>query len=854
MLKKTATRLLLCWIASLLPCAATQALAQVPEGMGVSESEESATSAQEAESERIADPELAAATAAAKSAMHTSDARNEQVKANYDAVREVLESEADASGVGDVLREARLRAPQLDTLDVSMRERERLLAGARLDKVRMLEAKRNATDPLEQKKLTKRLSDQETYIKALHASLLSARELHTNATVLIEYLDGHLLWLRSADPIGADWFKDVTQGALWLAHPQTWKDAGLAAYERAVDHIFVGSLALLVLLSLLLVRTRLRKALPELASEVGRVSTDSFLLTLRALIFTLLLSLPIPILLIGASALLAAQDHSQTVRAISSGLYSSGSVLLLLDFARQLCRKSGLAEVHFRWNDRARRVLQRNLRWLILVEVAAAFLVASCDASGTEAYRLGVGRLAFIAGSSGLSFFMLLTFHPSHGVVSELLAKDGLAWRFRRLWYGLLVLAPFVLAIAAALGFYYTATEVQSRFFTTGLVVLTAVVVYSMLERWLLVARRRIAVKQARQRLAQAREARAKREEGEEHDGTSTGDAVPELDLQTIDVTAVSNQTMALVRTLVVLGTLMLLWAVWRQVLPALAVLDGVELTKPTLAPTGEVLVQALTLWSLLAALLTVLLTLVAARNLPSMLEFAILARFHVDSGARYAAATLTRYAVIAIGVLLVSKFLGVDWSKAQWIIAALGVGLGFGLQEIVANFVSGLIILFERPIRVGDTVTVGQDSGTVSRLQIRATTITDWDNKEILVPNKNFITESVINWTLTSNVTRVIAKVGVAYGTDVQRARDAITEAVKSVPAVLDTPASSVFFLGFGDSSLDFEVRAFVDDLNKRLPTLHELNMAIYASLAAAEIEIPFPQRDLHLRSDDTK
>ena len=172
----------------------------------------------------------------------------------------------------------------------------------------------------------------------------------------------------------------------------------------------------------------------------------------------------------------------------------------------------------------------------------------------------------------------------------------------------------------------------------------------------------------------------------------------------------------------------------------------------------------------------------------------------------------------------------------------------------IVANFVSGLIILFERPIRVGDTVTVGADSGTVSRLQIRATTITDWDNKEILVPNKNFITERVVNWTLSNEVTRVIAKVGVAYGTDLEQAREAITSAVESVPSVLETPAFSVFFLGFGDSSLDFEVRAFVDELNKRLPTLHEINFAINSALPAAGIEIPFPQRDLHMRSDDTR
>lgn len=842
MLHNTAFRLSLLLLALALPCAGTAFSAQVPAG----EELHGATASEDAQ--------VSGPTADALTAKRLSDARNEQVEANLIAVRQVIESKANGSGVGDVLREARQRAPVLAELENNVRLREKLLAEARVDKVRLLERQRLANTPEEQRQLSIDLADHAVLLNAQIGALESAKMLTANSEVLVDFLDGHLLWLRSAEPIGASWVRDVTEGALWLSRPQTWNDVGTTLYRRATDHTFVTVLVGIALLALIFLRRRLRKALPELATAVGRVSTDSFMLTLRALAYTLLLTLPISLFLIGLGVLLDSNDHTLASQAVSNGFYAAGSVYLLLDFARQLCRAKGLAEVHFRWNERARKVLRVNLRWLIIVEVCASFVVATCDASHFDTYRLGLGRLAFITGSAGLAFFLLVVFRPGSGAFAELLAKEGWAWRLRRLWYGLLVLAPLGLATAASLGYYHTATEVQSRLFTTGLVALTGVVSYSLLERWLLVARRRIAVQQARQRLEQAREARARREDVEAKEETASGDAVPELDLQHIDVAAISTQTLSLVRTLVMLGTAVLLWVVWSQVLPALAVLDGVTITSPTLDTAGDVIVPALTLWSLLSALLTVLLTVLAARNLPSILELAILTRFHVDAGARYAAGTLTRYAVIAIGVVLISKLLGVDWSKAQWIIAALGVGLGFGLQEIVANFVSGLIILFERPIRVGDTVTVGEDSGTVSRLQIRATTITDWDNKEILVPNKNFITERVVNWTLSNQVTRVIAKVGVAYGTDVAKAREAISAAVKSVDAVLETPSPSVFFLGFGDSSLDFEVRAFVDELNKRLPTLHELNMAINAALAAAQIEIPFPQRDLHLRSDDTK
>ena len=181
---------------------------------------------------------------------------------------------------------------------------------------------------------------------------------------------------------------------------------------------------------------------------------------------------------------------------------------------------------------------------------------------------------------------------------------------------------------------------------------------------------------------------------------------------------------------------------------------------------------------------------------------------------------------------------------------AALSVGLGFGLQEIVANFVSGLVILFERPVRVGDTVTVGQLTGTVSQVRIRATTITDWDRKEIIVPNKSFITEQVINWTLTDPITRIVIKVGISYGSDVDKARGVMMQTLTSLPAVLDDPEPRVYFTGFGDSSLDFVLHAYSRQLSDRLPMIDEIHRAILAALREHGIQIPFPQRDLHIQS----
>ncbi len=185
---------------------------------------------------------------------------------------------------------------------------------------------------------------------------------------------------------------------------------------------------------------------------------------------------------------------------------------------------------------------------------------------------------------------------------------------------------------------------------------------------------------------------------------------------------------------------------------------------------------------------------------------------------------------------------------------AALSVGLGFGLQEIVANFVSGLIILFERPVRVGDTVTVGELTGTVSRVRIRATTITDWDRKEIIVPNKSFITEQVINWTLSDPITRIVIPVGISYGSDVQLAHRVMEETLLAMPLVLDDPPPRVYFVGFGDSSLNFRLNVYSRELSDRLPLTHAVHEELLGALRKNGIEIPFPQRDLHLRSVDDK
>ena len=194
------------------------------------------------------------------------------------------------------------------------------------------------------------------------------------------------------------------------------------------------------------------------------------------------------------------------------------------------------------------------------------------------------------------------------------------------------------------------------------------------------------------------------------------------------------------------------------------------------------------------------------------------------------------------------------SWDKLQWLVAALSVGLGFGLQEIFANFVSGLIILFERPVRIGDVVTIGQLSGTVSRIQIRATTITDFDRKEIIVPNKTFVTGQLLNWSLSDTVTRVTVKVGVAYGSDLELTRTLLRQIADDNARVLKDPEPLVLFLSFGASTLDHELRIHVRELGDRNLATDEINRRIDELFKEHGIEIAFNQIDVHVRSIDGK
>jgi potassium efflux system protein len=442
-------------------------------------------------------------------------------------------------------------------------------------------------------------------------------------------------------------------------------------------------------------------------------------------------------------------------------------------------------------------------------------------------------------------------FLPLGGVLGNWLQahQNSWAWRGRQVWYALALIFAALLALMPVFGYTYTAVQLQARVFFSGWLLAASVLVISLLIRGLSVSLRRIEVARIGSRLLDGLSRPAAAPSAAAAGGEGAIKPPPEamMDLETMNEQVRTLLTLAL--AVMVVGGL---YMIWGDTFSALKVLDRVTLwsiTEPGSDGAGPV-TRAVTLGSLGLALVALTFTLGAARNIPGLLEVLVLQRQSVDAGTRYAATLLSRYAIFLVGLLIVVNQLGIDWSKAQWLVAALSVGLGFGLQEIVANFVAGIIILFERPVRIGDTVTVGGVSGTVSRIRIRATTILDWDRKELIIPNKSFVTDPVVNWTLSDLTTRVVVPIGIAYGADPQQALTIMEATVRENPLLLKDPPPAVLFIGFGESSLNFELREIVKNLGDSVAVRHQLHLALERALREAGIEIPFPQRDVHLRS----
>lgn len=661
--------------------------------------------------------------------------------------------------------------------------------------------------------------------------------LRVAADAYSDFISQRLIWIRTQDALSLSTITSMPAEVKELLSPSAWLDL----VSWLVPHVLSTPLYLILLVivaAFWLSKRRLREALRASSRYVGDYRHDRFSFTLAALGLSMLVALVWPITLWSLGFIIGGYaEQSSLAGALSRALTRVSLFFYGFELLRQLLREKGLVESHFRWD----RVNCINLR----VEVSAL-----------EKVFLPFAMLGIVCadlhpreGGSSLSMFMIIGallamarfFYrvPKHmeGRFNHMLATDK--ERRSPMWGNLfrwaMAIAPCILIVVMLMGYGGTAIVFLGLLISTNALIVMLLLIQETGMRWFRIVRRRIVAQEAER-------------DRDDSDKRVAGDEIFEEDFGEVDTQSLDDEGRKFLSAMLILVAFMGIAAIWSDVLPALGILDSVDLWSKTETLDGQEVIVPVTLADIGVAFLVGIVGWVIISRVPSLLEILLRQKMSVAQGSVYAVSTLFRYAVVTLVVLGVAGTLGGSWSQIQWAVAALSVGIGFGLQEIVANFISGIILLFEQPIRVGDTVTVGETSGVVTRIRMRATTIRDWDRRELLVPNKEFITGRLLNWSLSDQLTRFEVVVGVAYGTDLKKAMNLAVEVARSHADVLDDPEPFVTFDDFGDNSLKLVLRCFLSSVDRRLSTSSAVRIAVNERFNQEGIVIAFPQRDVHL------
>ncbi|WP_279310075.1 mechanosensitive channel MscK [Kushneria phyllosphaerae] len=643
-------------------------------------------------------------------------------------------------------------------------------------------------------------------------------------------IEEQLFWVANGQPLGLSWLKDLPKRLGNQLLGGQWFQTLSSLWIMPSAHALLAVPLLIVAGLMAFFRRRIKAYLLELHNQIGRLKRDTQLHTPRAIVLNLILSSTPPLILLTAGVALWLGGEGFSV-SLGRALLQLALAVQVFGLIRRLLVPDGVATRHFHWPASYVDQLRRNIFWLGC-SVAPVVMVASIaeQADGRLAEQ-PLALLIMLVGLVGMSVFMLrliLAHVPWMGV------------RLFRLLLGVtLSMVPLALIGMILFGYEYTALRLCGRFILTLYILALWLLVEASVVRGLAVAARRLAYRRAvARRRAQGRDSAAE-------SGVELVDEPP------LDMEQVNQQSLRLSKLILFLIFISVLYLVWADLLGVLSYLDNVSIGQISESDAAGGNVNVVTLADVMTALIIVGLMVIMARNLPGLLEVMVLSRLNLKQGSAYAVTSLLSYTIVGSGIVAALGTLGVTWDKLQWLVAALSVGLGFGLQEIFANFISGLIILFERPIRIGDTITLGNLHGTVSRIRIRATTVTDFDRKEIIIPNKTFVTDQLINWSLTDNITRVVLTFGVAHGTDLDLAHRILRRIADEHPKVLTDPEPQVFCMAYSQSAFNFELRVFVNELVDRLVVTDEINRRVDAEFRTNELRVAFQQMDVWLHNE---
>ena len=681
---------------------------------------------------------------------------------------------------------------------------------------------------------------------------LNQQQVKTISDALQQKLQQQSFWVKSNSEMDLEWFTrfpglagyELTEISKKLDF-SNWKDnLGLAG-------LLIGGLSLLTFF-IRRQHDRIKQKLTKINNSMLTVPTDSQWNTPMAIFWTVVLCLPSTFMFLIVFVLVTYICFLDPTEVWPWGL-KMAFYWLYFAFMLAMLRPNGIAYRHFNMPQSSNAVFRKILKHSVWV--IGLLLNTSIFNNATEygiAYDV-IGQAMTVLVLLSVLFVVVPGFRMGIATYQKAAsyrrdAKPMLLGLVRIL----LVLAPIALIVLIVMGYYYTASQIIEHLVASYFAIVTWIIIRNIVYRGFNVSSRRLSYRRLQEKRALAQAKTQAQQNGQEQT-VETEDSALVLQDDAISVSDIKNQMLKITDLVLWTALFGLLYWVWSDLVTVAYYLKEITLWQQATTTEAGTVMESITLLNLLVAMIVLIVTYILVKNLGGLLETLVFSNLNLSQGTPYTITTIFTYLLIIIGASIAFASLGMSWSKLQWLFTALSVGLGFGMQEIFGNFVSGIIILFERPVRVGDMVTIGSFNGTVSKIRIRATTLIDNDRKEVIVPNKAFITERVVNWALTSSMTRLVISVGVAYGSDLELVKRLLLQAAEENEAVLKDPAPAAYFLTFGASTLDHELRVYVGQLSDRIRTIDALNRRIDELFMANNIEIAFNQLDIFIKNQAT-
>jgi len=742
---------------------------------------------------------------------------------------------------------------RVQIFDITQKRNELYDIDAYISKIEQDENK--SFTPAEKAQLTNLLTERRKMasdlIKSLNNQLnlaisleLTQQQITQISDQIQSKLDQQSFWVKSNNPINLDWFKKLPM-SLKAQFDGIGKKLGFPTNFDNLPYLLTYVFILFVIGGLIFkFKESIKQRLSVINGEINTLRSDSQWHTPLALFYTALLSLSGTLWFLAACQLLGFFFVKNPQEFWEWSLSMAG-YWWFFSFVLAILRPNGILVRHFGFAKESAASLQDVTKRII---VSVVLLLNTSIFSNVMDTGLANDVLGEINTIVALLFCIVIIaprFIRTEKSLSSTTTdkRDRTIFKIVRI---LLQLVPVVLIALIALGYYYTALNLITHIINTYIAWVVWSLVRHTIYRGVTVASRRLAYRRLQEKRQQKQQ--------DLNDGSPSDDVVVITEQEEgLALNEVRSQLLRFADLFIWTALFAIFYYVWSDLVTVVSYLRDITLWQQTSTTEAGVVTETISLFNLIVALIIVVITYILVRNIQGILEVLIFSRVKLSQGTPYTITTLLTYIFVAVGGAWAFSTLGMSWSKLQWLFAALSVGLGFGMQEIFANFVSGIILLFERPIRVGDTVTINGVTGTVAKIRIRAITMIDPDRKEVIVPNKSFVTGQVINWALSNTITRLVVSVGVAYGSDLDLVKRLLLQAAHEQPSVLKDPEPRALFLTFGASTLDHELRVYVGQVSERNDTLDALNRRVNQLFAENNIDIAFNQLDIFIKNKDT-